>query len=484
MAQIRLSVTVFLLPLIIAACTVGPNYIRPKVETPASYKELKGWKEAEPHDMVPRGAWWSIYKDSQLDGLEKQVNISNQNLKAAIAQYCEALDLVQEAKSAYYPTLTAGPTASRSRTSANFSPAAGAPGISTTSTDLVFSGTLSWELDLWGKVRREVESSKASAQASAADLEGVRLSAQAQLAQDYFQLRTLDSEKVILGDTVKAYLKNLKLIRNRYAFGVDAQAAIQTAQTELETTKAELIAIGVQRAQMEHAIAVLMGKAPSDLSIPPSPLAGPPPAVPAGVPSQLLERRPDIAAAERDAKAANAQIGVAIAAFYPTLTLSATGGFEASSLAKWFAWPSRFWTLGPASLQQTLFEGGLRQAQTAYARSTYDANVATYRQTVLAAFQQVEDELAALRIYEQQSLAQARAVNASIRNLDITVNQYKWGTASELDIVTSQTILLSNQLTAAEILGNRMSASVLLVEALGGGWTTADLPSEKGSKSP
>ena len=476
-----------MLLIVTSACTVGPDYVKPKVDAPASYKEIEGWKKAEPRDHVPRGTWWIVYNDTQLNGLEEQVNISNQNVKTAEAQFREALALVQAARAAYFPTVTAGPTVSRTRQSAR-SPGAVGSSISSTSpgsvsaslvnSDYSFDGAVTWQLDLWGKVRRQVESSKASAQASAADLEGVRLSAQALLAQNYFQLRTLDSQTKVLSDTVAAYRKFLELTKNRYATGVAAQSDVQTAVTQLETTEAQLIALGVQRAQMEHAIAILMGKAPSELTIPPSPLDGPPPEVPAGVPSELLERRPDIAAAERQAAAANAQIGVAIAAYYPTLTLSATGGFQAATAAQWFTWPARFWTLGPGVLQQTLFDGGLRGAQTEEARAAYDASAATYRQTVLAGFQQVEDNLAALRILEQQAQAQDAAVNSSIRNLDITINHYKAGTASALDVITTQTILLSNQLTAVGILGGRMNASVLLVDALGGGWCTTDLPSD------
>jgi NodT family efflux transporter outer membrane factor (OMF) lipoprotein len=479
MAQIKLiePAAALSLLLVLSACMVGPDYVKPKVDTPPSYKEVEGWKKAQPQDHTPRGAWWSMYNDPQLNSFEEQVNISNQNLAAAEAQYRQALAVVQAAKAAYFPTVTANGTAARSRASGN------TPGSSRSSnlisSDFIMEGGVTWQLDLWGKVRRQVESSKASAQASAADLEGVRLSAQALLAEDYFQLRTLDSQKKVLEDTVQAYRKFLELTKNRYATGVAAQSDIQTAITQLETTEAQLISVGVQRAAMEHAIAMLMGKTPADLSIPFSPLDGPPPEVPAGVPSELLERRPDIAAAERQAQAANAQIGVAEAAYYPTVTLSATGGFEASSIAQWFTWPSRFWTLGPAAVQETLFDGGLRRAQTEEAKAAYDASVATYRQTVLAGFQQVEDNLAALRVLEQQAQAQDAAVNSSIRNLDITVNHYKAGTASALDVINTQTILLSNQLTAVGILGSRLNANVLLVTALGGGWSKADLPTEK-----
>jgi len=470
-------VTTLLLLGLLSACTVGPNYLRPKVETPVSYKEVEGWKQAEPKDHIPRGAWWTIFNDDQLNGLEKQVNISNQNLKAAEAQYREAVALVKAAQAAYFPTVTGGPSVSRERPSGNAPGSRGAtlaPGVSFTSSDYILSGQLTWEIDLWGKIRRQVESAKASAQASFADIEGVRLSAQAQLAQDYFQLRALDSQKQILETTVANYQKFLDLTRNRYATGVAAQSDIQTAQVQLDTAQAQLVGLGVQRAQFEHAIAILMGRAPSDFTIPVTPLDGPPPETPSGIPSELLERRPDIAAAERQAASANAQIGVAIAAYYPALTLNASGGFEASTLSKWFTWPSRFWTLGPASLQQIIFNGGLTQAQVEQARATYDANVATYRQTVLTGFQQVEDNLAALRILEQQARAQDIAVTSSKKNVEITVNQYKVGTASALDVITTEAIALNNELSAAIILGNRMTSAVLLVQALGGGWQVCE----------
>ena len=478
MARLQLikHATIPLLLVVLSACTVGPDYVKPKVETPPAFKEVEGWKKAEPKDNIPRGSWWTIYNDQQLNALEEQVNISNQNLAAAEAQYREALALVQVARAAYFPTVTAGPTVSQSSTSAN---APGVQKVSLTSPDLVFSGQASWQPDIWGKVRRQVESSKASAQASDADLEGVRLSMQGQLAQDYFQLRQLDSQKQILTTTVDNYKKFLELTKNRYATGVAAQSDVLTAQTQLETAQTQLVATGVQRAQMEHAIAVLMGKAPSDLTIPPTPLDLTPPAVPAGLPSELLERRPDIASAERQAAAANAQIGVAEAAYYPNVTLSATGGFEGSTVAQWFLWPSRFWTLGPAALQETLFEGGLRRAQTEEARAAYDASVATYRQTVLTGFQQVEDNLAALRILEQEAKSADAAVASAKKNVVITINQYKVGTASALDVITTEAIALSNELTAVNVLGSRLNANVLLVQALGGGWSTADLPSDK-----
>ena len=460
-----------LLLMALSACVVGPDYVRPKAETPPSYKEMEGWKQAEPKDRIPRGSWWTIFNDTHLNSLEDQVNISNQNLKAAEAQYREALALVQAARAAYFPTVTAGPSVARQHPSANAPGVHGVSiGTSFTTNDLIMSGQLTWEIDLWGKVRRQVESAKASAQASFDDIEEVRLSAQAQLAQDYFQLRSLDSQIQILETTVTNYQKFLDLTKNRYAAGVAAQSDVQTAQVQLDTAKAQLIGLGVARAQFEHAIAMLMGKAPYDLTIPATPLIGPPPEIPAGIPSELLERRPDIAVAERQAAAANAQIGVAISAYYPSLTLNASGGFEASDVAKWFTWPSRFWTLGPAQLTQILFNGGLTQAQVKEAEAAYDANVATYRQTVLTGFQQVEDELAALRILEQQAQAQDIAVNSAKKNVQITINQYRVGTASALDVITTQAILLTNELSAAGILGSQMTAAVLLIQAVGGGW--------------
>ncbi len=478
MARLQLikHATIPLLLTVLSACTVGPDYVKPKVETPPSFKEVEGWKKAEPQDNIPRGCWWTIYDDKQLNGLEEQVNVSNQNLAAAEAQYREALALVQVARAAYFPTVAAGPAASRQRTSAKAVMAQGGAQITD---DYQLSGQVTWQPDIWGKVRRQVESSKASAQASDADLEGVRLSMQGQLAQDYFQLRTLDSQSRVFTTNVEIYKKFLELTKNQYATGVAAQAAVLTAQTQLDSTQALLIATGVQRAQMEHAIAVLMGKAPSDLTIPPTPLDTSPPAVPAGIPSELLERRPDIAAAERQAAAANAQIGVAEAAYYPNVTLSATGGFEASTLAQWFTWPARFWTLGPAAVEQTLFDGGLRRAQTVEACAAYDASVATYRQTVLAAFQNVEDNLAALRILEQEAVAADAAADSAKKNVILETNQYQAGTVSALDVIVVQAIALNDELTSVNVLGNRMNANVLLVEALGGGWNTADLATDK-----
>ncbi len=445
------------------ACTVGPDYVRPTAETPAAYKETEGWKVAQPADEEIKGSWWEVFGDLQLNALEEQVNISNQNIAAAEAQFRQARALVQAARALFFPTVSAGASFTRSRSSAG------------TTSNYLLTGDAVWEPDIWGKVRRTVEASEAGAQASAADLEAIRLSSGAELAQDYFQLRALDAQKQLLDRTVIAFQKTLDLTKNRYASGVASRADVLQAETQLKTTQAQAIDVGVQRAQLEHAIALLVGKPASVFSIAATPLSGTvPPPIPVGVPSELLERRPDIAAAERLVASANAQIGVAESAFYPTVTLSASGGFEASSLSKWLTWPSRFWSVG-SSVAEIIFEGGLRKAQVEGARAAYDATVASYRQTVLTAFQEVEDNLAALRILEDEARAQDDAVKASQQSVTVTLNQYKSGVASYLNVLVAQTAELSNERTAIDILGRRMTAGVLLIKALGGGWNVSSL---------
>jgi NodT family efflux transporter outer membrane factor (OMF) lipoprotein len=477
--------------LLASACTVGPDYVRPSMFVPDAYKELDGWKVARPQDALARGPWWEVFGDSQLNALEERVSISNQNLAVAEAQYRQARALVREARASYFPTVTLGLGFTRSRQSTTFTQSS-ATGSSTSSSgtssggsssgqpqsDFMLGLDFSWELDVWGRIRRAVESSRASAQASAGDLEAARLSFQAELAQDYFQLRTLDAQKQLLDETVSAFQKFLRLTQDRFASGVASQADVVQAETQLKTTQAQAIDVGVQRAQLEHAIAILMGQAPATFSLPPVPLAAVPPAIPVGVPSELLERRPDIAAAERRVAAANAQIGVAVAAFYPTVTLNASSGLESSSLAKWFTAASHFWSVGPG-ISQTVFDGGLRRAQTDAARAAYDGTVATYRQTVLAAFQGVEDNLAALRILEEENGVQNEAVKAAQDSVRLTTNQYRAGTVSYLNVITVQTIALTDELTAVQIRGRRMAAAVLLVQAVGGGWTAAELPSSE-----
>jgi len=486
--------------LLASACTVGPDYVRPSMISPDAFKELDGWKIAQPRDGLARGAWWEIFADPQLNALEARVSISNQNLAVSEAQYREARALVREARAAYFPTVTLGLGYTRSRQSTTFvfgstgGSSSGTSAGSATSTGTSGTGTsgssgssggarsdfqlgldFSWELDVWGRIRRGVESNRAAAQASAGDLEAARLSFQAELAQDYFQLRTLDAQKQLLDDTVSAFEKFLRLTQDRFASGVASQADVVQAETQLKTTQAQAIDVGVQRAQLEHAIAILMGQAPSTFTLPPAPLAAIPPAIPVGVPSELLERRPDIAAAERRVAAANAQIGVAVAAFYPTVTLNASSGFESSSLAQWFTAASHFWSVGPG-ISQTVFDGGLRHAQTDAARAAYDATVATYRQTVLTSFQGVEDNLAALRVLEEENGVQDDAVKAAKKSVDLTTDQYKAGTVDYLNVITVQTIALTDEVTAIQIRGRRMAAAVLLVQALGGGWNEAQLP--------
>jgi NodT family efflux transporter outer membrane factor (OMF) lipoprotein len=473
--------------MIFTACAVGPDYVRPTAEVPPSYKEIEGWKVAEPKDHLTRGAWWKIFNDPELNGLEEEVNISNQNIIVAEAQFRQARALVQVARAGYFPTITIGSSFTRSLASSNVggapgsSSAAGASGtssksVSTTTTPIsnyLLPASASWEPDLWGRVRRTVEASETSAQASAADLEGIRLLVQAEVAQDYFQLRTLDAQKELLDATVIAYQKFLDLTKNRYASGVASKLDVLSAETQLKTTQAQAIDVGVQRAQLEHVIALLCGRPASLFSIPVAALSTSPPAIPVGIPSKLLERRPDIAGAERRVASANAQIGVAIAAYYPNITLSASGGFNAIDLAKWLTWPSRFWSVG-AAVAETVFEGGLRRAQTAQARAAYDATVASYRQAVLTGFQEVEDNLAALRILQEEAQVQDEAVRAAAQSVASTTNEYKAGTVSYLNVLIAQTIALGNQRSAIDILGRRMAASVLLVKALGGGWGQAE----------
>lgn len=451
----------------LAACSVGPKYVKPTMSTmPVSFKEMNGWKVASPNDTAIRGAWWELYNDPQLNALEEQVAAANQNVAQAEAQFREARAQVGIARAAYFPTVGTTPSVTRSAK------------LGKTAGDYSLPVDLSWEADLWGRIRHTVESGRADAQASAADLAGLILSSQADLAQDYFQLRTLDADKKLLDETVVAYEKSLELTKNRYAAGVVSASDVLQAETQLKSTQAQAVDVGVQRAQLEHAIALLIGKPASVFSLPPSPLSATPPAIPVGLPSELLERRPDIAAAERRAAAANAQIGVAEAAYYPTLTFSLAGGLDAGSLAKWFTWPARFWSLGP-TVSQTIYDGGLRHSQTDQAWAAYEANVASYRQTVLTGFQEVEDALAALRILEHEASVQGEAVKAAQQTVTVTTNQYEAGTVAYLNVLTAQTAEFTNEKTAIDIVGRRMTSSVQLIKALGGGWNASSLPKDK-----
>lgn len=455
----------------LAGCAVGPDYVRPSAPVPAAYKETEGWKPAQPRDSAIRGKWWELFNDPDLNALEEQVNISNQNIAQAEAQYREALALVKVYRAGFFPSVSAGASYERLRGSSSISQTTARQ---STISNYLLTSSLSWELDVWGRVRRQVEAGTAGAQASAADIESIRLSSQAQLAQDYFQLRILDAQKQLLEATIVAYRKSLELTQNRYAAGVASRADVLQAETQLKTSEAQAIDVELERAQLEHAIALLCGKAASDFSIPVGALGTSLPAIPVGLPSELLERRPDVASAERQMAAANAQIGVAVAGFFPTITLNASGGYESASFSNWLKWPSRFWAIGPA-VSQTLFQGGLSIYQTEQARAAYDAAVAAYRQTVLNAFREVEDNLAALRILERESRAQMEAVDAAHRSEALAVNQYKQGVASYLNVVSAQTVSLASDRAALDILNRQMAAGVLLIKALGGGWDASRL---------
>ncbi len=455
----------------LSGCTVGPDYVRPPTAIPDNFKEIKGWKQAHPRDHVLPGKWWEVFKDARLNALEEQVAAANQSIAQAEAQYRQAQHLVQSARSAYFPTANIMADANRFR-------AASGQNIAVRGVNNLFgfAGAMAWEPDLWGSIRRQVEVNSGNAQASAATLQALRLSTQATLAANYFQLRALDAQKALFDETVAAYQKTLDITKNRYAVGIIAKTDVVQAETQLESARAQAIALGVQRAALEHAIAVLIGKTPAELSISVAPLEATPPPIPVSLPSELLERRPDIASAERKIAAANAQIGVAKAAFFPTLNLAANNGYQSNTLSTAFAAAGRYWALGPAGAALTVLDGGAKQAQYKQATDGFDASVAFYKQTVLTGFQEVEDNLAALRILEEQAHVQDKAVEAARQALTMTTNQYKAGTISFLNVMTAQAAALSNQQTAVQILGDRLAASVQLVKALGGGWNVAMLP--------
>jgi len=456
----------------LGGCAVGPDYHKPDAPTASRYKELEGWHSATPRDELPRGSWWAIFGDPTLDELMKRVDVSNQNLRVSEARVRQARAAADQARASLFPVLNANASATRSK-----SPSLpNAPSFATGAVNN-YSASLnaSWELDLWGRVRRSVEAGEASWQASAADLEAARLSARATLAQDYFALRVADTTKRLLEDTVQAYQRSLELTQNRYNAGVVARVDVVQAEVQLKSAQASLIDVGVDRAQLEHAIALLVGETPARFSLPAADLALKVPDVPVALASEMLERRPDVAAAERDVAAANAQIGVAKAAYFPTLTLTGADGFRTTNLASLFSAPSRFWSLGAAATE-ALFDGGARRAATAQAVAAYDAQVATYRQTVLAAFQDVEDNLAALRILEQEATLQDEVVRSARQAADLTTNQYRAGVVSYLNVIAAQTTAYTNERTAVSVLGRRLTAAVGLIKALGGGWSAEELP--------
>ncbi|MFZ9610022.1 MAG: efflux transporter outer membrane subunit [Methylococcales bacterium] len=464
----------FLYFIIVGGCSVGPDYKKPSNAFPNTFKEIKGWKQANPRDIELSDKWWEIFKDPRLNALEQQINIGNQSIAQAEAQFRQSQSMVQTATAAYFPTANASASASRFKAVSGETKAV-------SGVKYLFNTALSvaWEPDIWGSVRRQVESSRANAQASAATLQALRLSTQATLAQDYFLLRVFDAQIKLLNDTVKTYQKTLTITENRYAVGMAAKSEIVQAETQLQSAQAQAINIEVQRAQVEHAIAILIGKTPAEVSIPVGSLNTFLPAIPVSIPSELLERRPDVAIAERQAAAANALIGVAKAAYFPTLNLAANNGQQNNSVSNLMNSASRYWTLGPAAFAIPLFDGGFRGAQMQQTIDAYDASVAAYRQAVLVSFQEVEDNLAALRILEQEMLVQNKAVESAQKAVLLTTNQYKAGTISYLNVMIDQAAALANEKTAVDLQGQRLTAAVLLIKALGGGWKSSVLPSEE-----
>lgn len=471
---IKKSLMVTLFTAQLTGCMVGPDYVKPQAIISPEFKEMKGWKQAQPRDTTLPSKWWEIFNDPRLNGLEEQVATANQSIIQAQAQYSQAQHLVQAAQSSFLPILTMTGTTSRFQAATGQSVAvAGVRNLFGSAT------SVAWEPDLWGSVARQVEANAGNAQASAATLHALQLSTQAMLAQNYFQIKVLDAQKTLLDETTLAYSKTLDIIKNRYAVGMVAKSDVMQAQTQVESIRAQAINLGIARAKLEHAIAVLMGKTPAEFSLPSTVLDVKSPAIPVSLPSELLERRPDIAAAERKIAAANAQIGVAKAAYFPTLNLAANNGFQSTDISSMFTMARRYWALGPAGAAMTLFDGGVKNAQYKQAIDSFDASVAAYRQTVLTGFQEVEDNLASLRILEQEIDVQDKAVAAANQALSLTVNQYQAGTISFLNVMTAQTAMLSNRQTAVLLRGEQLAASVLLVKALGGGWNETLLPTSE-----
>ena len=469
--------------LLLGGCMVGPKYVKPTVpmapafkeQVPDSYKQSDGWKPAQPSDQALRGNWWEVFGDPQLNTLEEQLTASNQDLKVAEARFRQARAMIRFNRSEEFPTISTSPSIVNERDSAHqpyFPPSLANNG--TGGFTLPFD--LSYEVDLWGRVRRTVSASREEAQASAADLQTANLSLHAELAVDYFELRSADDQKQLLDNTVAAYTDALQLTQNRFEGGAAPKSDVAQAQTQLDGARVQDTDITVTRAQFEHAIAVLIGKPPAEFSITPAPSTVMElPVIPVGLPATLLERRPDIAAGERRVAEANDQIGIARAAFFPSLVLGATGGFTGTSITNWLNWPSRMWAVGP-QLSQTIFDAGRRRAVSEGAAANYDATVAAYRQTTLTAFQEVEDNLAALRILEKESQQQKEATTSAEESLQLFTNRYQGGVDNYLQVITAQTVLLTNQRNDIDIERRRMDASVLLVKAIGGGWDTSQLP--------
>jgi NodT family efflux transporter outer membrane factor (OMF) lipoprotein len=482
------TVAAFTIALAILAggCNVGPAYHKPDVTTPPAYKEITPdtsteagiWKQAQPSDASIRGKWWEVYNDPELNSLEDKVDISNQNVAAAFANFLAARAIVKEARSQYFPTLTVGAGVTAGRPSSNVSSGSSSSGSSKpagTEAEFSLPFDATWTPDLFGRIRNTVRAAQYGAQADAADLENVQLMAHADLAIDYFQLRGQDGLKKLFDDTVAAYAESLRLNQVLYNTGIQNEEAVAQAETQLDTAKSEDINLAILRAQYEHAIAVLIGQPASSFSIPVGLQELAPPSIPVGLPSALLERRPDIAASERLVAQANSQIGVVRAAYFPNLTITASAGFQSTSIGNLLAWPSRFWSVGP-TISETVFDGGLRHATVQQYVAQYQESVANYRETVLTAFQQVEDNLASLRILTQEILQQDDAVAAAQNDLSIAQNRFKLGLDPYLNVITAQTALFTNQQTAVDLRIQAMNSNVQLIEALGGGWNTTQLP--------
>jgi len=466
------ALAALLIAALIASCAVGPNYKRPEFNSAPGYKEVGDWKPSEPSDVLSRGPWWEIFNDEQLNALEVQINISNENVKAAAAAVDQARALVSQARAGFWPSVAAN--VGRTRGSAGAGPTQYGSTQQTLNTNTAgVTGT--WSIDIWGQIRRTVEGDVASWQSSAAALAAAQLSAQGELATDYFELRAQDALQKLLDDTVDAQKLSLKITESRYKFGVAAKADVVSAEAQLLSSQAQQVNARIQRAILEHALAVLVGKQPAEFSVEGAVMRTDVPTVPAGVPSALLERRPDVAEAERKVAAANAQIGVATAAYFPSLTLSGSDQYTSTAWAALFSVPNRIWSVGP-TLAETVLDGGLRRAQVAQARAAYEASVDNYRQTVLSSFEQVEDQIVTLRILEQQAVIEEEAVKAAREAEVLTLNQYKAGTVPYSSVITAQTTQFTSEETALTVLSSRLQASVALIEALGGGWSAAQLP--------
>lgn len=480
--QRKLGFTILVASALFTSCTVGPNYTKPKLpaapayseKPPASYQESPEWRAAQPSDGVIRGNWWEMFGETELSGLEAQVATANPTVAAAEASFRQARAAVRINRSSLFPTLSTDPSITSNHVSAN-SPTGSLSARGATFANFTLPIDLSYEADLWGRIRRAITAAREQYQASAADLENVKLSLQSELAIDYFEARSLDAQRELLDNNIVAFRRALELTQNRFNGGLASRAEVAQAETQLHQTEAQRIDIDEARAQYNHALAVLTGKNPESYQLAISPLKRVPPVIPTGIPSQLLERRPDIAIAERQLAAANEQIGIAKAAFYPQLVITATGGLQSGSIVNWFTWPSRLWAVGPG-LSQTIFDFGRRRAQLELTEAAYDQYVGRYREAALTAFREVEDNLAALRVLEQEAAKQHDATTSAENSVELAVNRYKGGIVTYLEVITAQTIALTNQRTEVDLMRRRMDASVLLIKALGGGWDTGRLP--------